>query len=118
VLLAVDIGTSHFKSALWDFEGNQIACAAVPLSISLSDGLRHEADSGNTSAAITARHLITKRFRIITIILVALSAGRLWRRVLQAYLPPAGSPQADLFFTIHIEKGKCFCLGRKAIAGL
>ena len=45
MLLAIDIGTSLFKSAVWDFEGNRIAFAAVPLSISLSDGLRHEADS-------------------------------------------------------------------------
>ena len=45
MLLAIDIGTSVFKSAVWDFEGNRLAFAAAPLSISLSDGLRHEADS-------------------------------------------------------------------------
>jgi xylulokinase len=46
VLCTIDIGTSSFKSAIWDFEGNRIAFAAAPLSISLNDGLRHEADSG------------------------------------------------------------------------
>ena len=46
MLLTIDIGTSSFKSAIWDFEGNRIAFAAIPLSISLNDGLRHEADSG------------------------------------------------------------------------
>jgi len=46
VLLTVDIGTSNFKSALWDYNGNQIACAAKPLSINLNDRLRHEAESG------------------------------------------------------------------------
>jgi len=46
MLLTIDIGTSSFKSAIWDFEGNRIAFAAIPLSISLSDGLRHETDSG------------------------------------------------------------------------
>ncbi|MDR2923822.1 MAG: hypothetical protein LBU85_10860 [Treponema sp.] len=46
MLLTVDIGTSVFKSAIWDFEGNRPAFASVPLSISQSEGLRHEADSG------------------------------------------------------------------------
>ena len=46
MLFTIDIGTSRFKSAVWDYDGNRIAFAAVPLSISLSDGLRHEADSG------------------------------------------------------------------------
>ena len=46
MLLTIDIGTSVFKSAVWDFDGNRLAFAAVPLSISLSDGLRHETDSG------------------------------------------------------------------------
>ena len=46
MLLTIDIGTSSFKSAVWDFNGNRLAFAAVPLSISLNDGLRHEADSG------------------------------------------------------------------------
>jgi xylulokinase len=45
VLYTIDIGTSSFKSAIWDFEGNRIAFAAIPLAISLNDGLRHEADS-------------------------------------------------------------------------
>jgi len=46
VLLTVDIGTSVFKSAVWDLEGNRVAFSARPLSISLSDGTRHETDSG------------------------------------------------------------------------
>jgi xylulokinase len=52
VLLTIDIGTSNFKSAIWDFEGNRVAFAVSPLSISLSGsspsegGGRHEADSG------------------------------------------------------------------------
>jgi len=46
MLLTIDIGTSIFKSAIWDFEGNRLAFASVPLSISHSEGLRHEADSG------------------------------------------------------------------------
>ena len=44
MILAIDIGTSSFKSALWDFEGNRRGFAAEPLLISLSDGLRHEAE--------------------------------------------------------------------------
>jgi len=43
MLLTIDIGTSGFKSALWDFDGKRLAFAAVPLSI-ISDGLKHEAD--------------------------------------------------------------------------
>jgi xylulokinase len=43
VLLTIDIGTSSFKSAFWDFDGNRLSFAAVPLSIS-SDGLKHEAE--------------------------------------------------------------------------
>jgi len=46
MLLTIDIGTSIFKSAIWDFEGNRLAFASFPLSISRSEGLRHEADSG------------------------------------------------------------------------
>jgi len=46
MLLTIDIGTSVFKSAVWDFKGNRLAFASVPLSISRSEGLRHEADSG------------------------------------------------------------------------
>ena len=46
MLLTIDIGTSIFKSAIWDFEGNRKAFASVPLSISHNEGLRHEADSG------------------------------------------------------------------------
>jgi sugar (pentulose or hexulose) kinase len=46
VLLTIDIGTSVYKSAVWDFSGRQIDFVSVPLSISLSDGLRHETDSG------------------------------------------------------------------------
>jgi len=44
VLLTIDIGTSSFKSALWDFDGSRLSFAAVPLSISLNDGLKHEAE--------------------------------------------------------------------------
>jgi xylulokinase len=43
VLLTIDIGTSSFKSALWDYDGSRLSFAAAPLSISVSDGLRHEA---------------------------------------------------------------------------
>jgi xylulokinase len=46
MLLTIDIGTSVFKSAIWDFEGNRKAFASVPLSISRNEGQRHEADSG------------------------------------------------------------------------
>ena len=45
MLLTVDIGTSNFKSAVWDFNGSRLAFNTVPLSMSLSDGVRHEADS-------------------------------------------------------------------------
>ena len=51
MLFTIDIGTSNCKSAVWDFVGKQIAFAAVPLSISLSDGLRHEANSAQWLAA-------------------------------------------------------------------
>ncbi|GHV95928.1 xylulokinase [Spirochaetia bacterium] len=45
LLLAIDIGTSSFKSALWDLDGNRIAFAAVSLAMSGDDGGRHEAES-------------------------------------------------------------------------
>jgi xylulokinase len=45
VILAIDIGTSSFKSALWNFDGDRLAFAALPLSISAGDGARHEAES-------------------------------------------------------------------------
>jgi xylulokinase len=43
VLLTIDIGTSSFKSALWDYDGSRLSRAAVPLSI-ISDGNKHEAE--------------------------------------------------------------------------
>jgi xylulokinase len=46
VLLTIDIGTSVFKSALWDFEGNRLAFASLPLAMSRSGGLRYEAEPG------------------------------------------------------------------------
>jgi len=46
MLLTVDIGTSLFKSAIWDFEGNRQAFTSVPLSMSSGEGPRHEADCG------------------------------------------------------------------------
>jgi hypothetical protein len=46
MLLTIDIGTSNFKSAIWNYEGNRVAFAAFHLSINLSEGVFHEADSG------------------------------------------------------------------------
>jgi len=46
MLLTVDIGTSVFKSAVWDFAGNRLAFASAPLSFGLGDGTRHETDGG------------------------------------------------------------------------
>jgi xylulokinase len=45
MLFTVDIGTSTFKSALFDFDGNPISFASVPLSTNESGGLKHEAES-------------------------------------------------------------------------
>ena len=44
MLLTIDIGTSSFKSALWDYEGSRKAFASSPLSAGNIDGTRHEAD--------------------------------------------------------------------------
>jgi len=46
MLLTIDIGTSFFKSAIWDFKGNRPAFVSTSLSISRNEGPRHEADSG------------------------------------------------------------------------
>jgi xylulokinase len=44
MLLTIDIGTSIFKSAIWDFKGNRLAFASVPLSVSSGEG--YVVDSG------------------------------------------------------------------------
>ena len=44
MLLTIDIGTSSFKSAIWDYEGKRLSFAAVPLPITVSGGVRHETD--------------------------------------------------------------------------
>ena len=44
MLLTIDIGTSSFKSALWDYSGSRLSFAAAPLSSGVKDGVRHEAD--------------------------------------------------------------------------
>jgi len=46
MLLTIDIGTSFFKSAIWDFKGNRSAFVSTSLSINYNEGPRHEADSG------------------------------------------------------------------------
>jgi len=43
MILTIDIGTSNFKSALWDFFGTQISFVSIPLSINI-EGEKHEAD--------------------------------------------------------------------------
>jgi len=43
MLLTIDIGTSVFKSALWDHEGNRLSYASVPLSV-IDDGIKYETD--------------------------------------------------------------------------
>ena len=44
MLLTIDIGTSGFKSALWDYEGGRKAFASSPLSTGAGDGVKHETD--------------------------------------------------------------------------
>ncbi len=44
MLLTVDIGTSNFKSALWDYDGNCLSFASQPLLININEGERHEAE--------------------------------------------------------------------------
>ena len=45
VILTVDIGTSVFKTAIWDFDGRRISYAASDLTFTQSEGLRYETDS-------------------------------------------------------------------------
>ncbi|GHT92291.1 xylulokinase [Spirochaetia bacterium] len=45
MILTIDIGTSTFKAALFTVDGACTKFTALPLSIALSDGLRHEAES-------------------------------------------------------------------------
>ena len=45
MILTIDIGTSFFKTAIWDYEGSRIAFASSELAISLNKGLRYETDS-------------------------------------------------------------------------
>ena len=45
MLLTIDIGTTVFKSALWDFEGNRLAFSAIHLDSFPLYAMRHEADS-------------------------------------------------------------------------
>ena len=44
MLLTVDIGTSSFKSALWDFKGNRLSFCSVPLSVNIGRGSIQETD--------------------------------------------------------------------------
>ncbi|MDR0323591.1 MAG: hypothetical protein LBI12_03985, partial [Treponema sp.] len=44
MLLTIDIGTSKFKTALWDYEGNRHFYSAVVLGDSLNDGEKNEVD--------------------------------------------------------------------------
>jgi xylulokinase len=44
MLLTIDIGTSNFKSALWDYGGNRLSFAARPISIISNNDEKHEAE--------------------------------------------------------------------------
>ena len=44
MLLTVDIGTSSFKSTLWDYKGNRLSFCSIPLHISISNGSVQEAN--------------------------------------------------------------------------
>ncbi|MDR3020962.1 MAG: hypothetical protein LBU66_08720 [Treponema sp.] len=44
MLLTIDIGTSSFKAALWDFDGNRLGWVTLPVSAGVHDGDRHEAE--------------------------------------------------------------------------
>jgi len=43
MLLTIDIGTSTFKSALWDYDGNRLSFFSAPLFVK-TEGEKHEAD--------------------------------------------------------------------------
>ncbi|MDR1105908.1 MAG: hypothetical protein LBL44_06085 [Treponema sp.] len=53
MILAIDIGTSNFKAALFDFSGGRRAFASEPLEIRMTGG-RHEADPRRWLAAFEA----------------------------------------------------------------
>jgi len=44
MLLTVDIGTTNFKSALWDYDGNRTCMALVKLSNKILETTKHETD--------------------------------------------------------------------------
>jgi len=43
MLLTIDIGTSAFKSAVWDYSGARLSFASAPMVINNTEGDRHEA---------------------------------------------------------------------------
>ncbi|MCL2210334.1 MAG: FGGY-family carbohydrate kinase [Treponema sp.] len=43
MILTVDIGTSAFKSAVWDLDGTRLSFASVPLKSEIAEGGKHEA---------------------------------------------------------------------------
>jgi len=44
MLFTIDIGTSTFKAALWDFNGKRLSYNEKQLSVIKNDGIKHEAD--------------------------------------------------------------------------
>jgi len=44
MLLTIDIGTSTFKCAIWDYNGSRLKNTCVPLTINYRDGIKHETD--------------------------------------------------------------------------
>ena len=80
MLLTIDIGTSVFKSALWDFNGKRLAYSAVPVNAFSPDS--NEADSSrwlsafadccaalDTAAAGSAQNSTTKLKRVQAIVI-------------------------------------------------
>jgi len=51
MLFTIDIGTSTFKTALWDFDGKRLSFKTAPLSIIINNGIKHEADPSSWETA-------------------------------------------------------------------
>ena len=70
MLLTIDIGTSTFKSAIWDYNGNRLSFHSVPLLVK-TEGDKHEADPAQWINAYEENCTKHERFKNIELIVIS-----------------------------------------------
>jgi len=108
MILTIDIGTSNFKSALWDFFGASLSFASVPLLINMEDE-KHEADPSIWLQAFEEcrEKLFTSSINIKNVEVIVISGNG------PSLVPVTGEPQVKNRLNVPSYKARLW-LDRRA----